>query len=168
MEIERLKFLTEEETRSIAKEFGTPVFVYSQKEIESRCDIALAFPNEYGLTVRYAMKANPNNAILKIMKKKGIHIDASSGFEVERALLAGFKPSEIMLTSQELPSNLKEIVERGTMFNACSLHQLESFGKLFPNQEVSVRINPGLGSGATQKTDVGGTTSAFGIWHEYI
>ncbi len=168
MEIERLKFLTEEETRSIAKEFGTPVFVYSQKEIESRCDIALAFPNEYGLTVRYAMKANPNNAILKIMKKKGIHIDASSGFEVERALLAGFKPSEIMLTSQELPSNLKEIVERGTMFNACSLHQLESFGKLFPNQEVSVRINPGLGSGATQKTDVGGTASAFGIWHEYI
>lgn len=168
MELEQLKFLTTEEVRSIANTFGTPVYVYSEKEIERRCEIALNFPNEYGLIVRYAMKANPNATILKIMHKKGIHIDASSGYEVERAILAGFKPEEIMLTSQELSPYLKSIVEKGVFFNACSLHQLESYGKLFPNSNVSIRINPGLGSGSTQKTDVGGTTSSFGIWHEYI
>lgn len=83
MELEQLKFLTPEAVRHIANEFGSPVFVYSQAEIEKRCDIALAFPNEYGLTARYAMKANPNATILKIMRRKGIHIDASSIYEVE-------------------------------------------------------------------------------------
>jgi cell division protein FtsI/penicillin-binding protein 2 len=59
-------------------------------------------------------------------------------------------------------------VEKGVFYNACSLHQLEAYGKLFAGKEVSIRINPGLGSGSTQKTDVGGATSSFGIWYEYM
>ena len=168
MKIEQLKFLSPTQVKEIANDFGTPVFVYSQEEIEKRCEVALSFPNEYGLTVRYAMKANPNATILKIMRKKGVHIDASSIYEVERALLIGFQPNEIMLTSQEISPNLKSILEKGVFYNACSLHQLETYGKLFHGKEVSIRVNPGLGSGATQKTDVGGTTSSFGIWHEYM
>ena len=168
MKIEQLKFLSPKQVKDIANDFGTPVFVYSQEEIEKRCEVALSFPNEYGLTVRYAMKANPNATILKIMRKKGVHIDASSIYEVERALLIGFQPNEIMLTSQEISPNLKSILEKGVFYNACSLHQLETYGKLFHGKEVSIRVNPGLGSGATQKTDVGGTTSSFGIWHEYM
>ncbi|NCS94396.1 MAG: diaminopimelate decarboxylase [Leptospira sp.] len=166
--IEKLKFLTTEQVRNLAKDFGTPIFVYSQAELERKCDEALAFPNAFGLTARYAIKANPNANILKIMKKKGIHIDASSGYEVHRALLAGFTPAEIQLTSQEEPKDLKELVEKGIYFNACSLKQLENFGKMFPGHKLSIRFNPGLGSGHTKKTDVGGTTSAFGIWHEKI
>ncbi|MDV6235989.1 diaminopimelate decarboxylase [Leptospira ellisii] len=166
--IEKLKFLTETQVRSIAKQFGTPVFVYSREGIEKSCDTALSFPNAFGLTVRYAMKANPNRTVLEIMKRKGIHIDASSEYEAQRAIHYGFKPEQIMLTSQELAKDLKELVESGVVFNACSLRQLESFGKLFPGKEVSVRFNPGLGSGHTKKTDVGGKTSSFGVWHEDI
>lgn len=166
--IEKLKFLTPDLVRSIGKEFGTPVFVYSQKELSARCDEVLNFPNAFGLTVRFAMKANPNGNILRIMRKKGIHIDASSEYEVERALNAGFSPEEIMLTSQQEPKNLKKIGEMGVYFNACSLKQLENFGKLFPGKKLSIRFNPGLGSGHTKKTDVGGVTSSFGIWHEKI
>ena len=47
---------------------------------------ALSFPHLYGLTVRFAMKACPNAAILKIFKKMGINFDASSGYEVLRAV----------------------------------------------------------------------------------
>ncbi|XDD50959.1 diaminopimelate decarboxylase [Leptospira sp. WS92.C1] len=166
--IEKLKFLTESQVRSIAQQFGTPVFVYSRERIEKSCDTALAFPNAYGLTVRYAMKANPNRTILEIMKRKGIQIDASSEYEARRALHYGFNPSEIMLTSQELAKGIKELVEKGVTFNACSLRQLEAFGNLFPGKEISIRFNPGLGSGHTKKTDVGGNTSSFGIWHEEI
>ncbi|EMY15229.1 putative diaminopimelate decarboxylase [Leptospira weilii str. Ecochallenge] len=166
--IEKLKFLTEFQVRSIAQQFGTPIFVYSREGIEKSCDAALAFPNGYGLTVRYAMKANPNRTILEIIKRKGIQIDASSEYEVSRAIHYGFKPEEIMLTSQELAKNLKEFVEKGVVFNACSLRQLETFGNLFPGKEVSVRFNPGLGSGQTKKTDVGGKTSSFGVWHEEL
>jgi diaminopimelate decarboxylase len=45
---------------------------------------------------------------------------------------------------------------------------LENFGKAFPGNSLSIRFNPGLGSGHTKKTDVGGVTSAFGIWHEKL
>lgn len=166
--IEKLKFLTPESVRSIAREFGTPVFVYSQKELEARCDEALQFPNAFGLTVRFAMKANPNGNFLRIMRSKGLKIDASSEHEVHRALNAGFAPEEIMLTSQQAPKNLVEIIQKGVYFNACSLKQLETYGKHFPGTKLSIRFNPGLGSGHTQKTDVGGVTSSFGIWHEKI
>jgi diaminopimelate decarboxylase len=168
MNLEKLKFLQEEQALKIASEFGTPIFVYSEKEIEARCNEVLAFPNEYGLSVRFAMKANPNSTLLKIMKKKGIHIDASSIYEVQRALHVGFEPAQIMLTAQELASDFADYIKLGVLFNACSLYQLEEYGKKFQNSEVSIRINPGLGSGATKKTDVGGTNSAFGIWHESI
>ncbi len=80
--IEKLKFLTESQVRSIAGQFGTPVFVYSRERIEKCCEVALALPIAYGLTVRYAMKANPNRTVLEIMKRKGIQIDASSEYEV--------------------------------------------------------------------------------------
>jgi len=53
-------------------------------------------------------------------------------------------------------------------FNACSLHQLRRFGELFPGRELSVRINPGLGSGHNNRTNVGGPASSFGIWHEKL
>ncbi|MCB1157645.1 MAG: diaminopimelate decarboxylase [Leptospiraceae bacterium] len=166
--MEKLRFLSPSQVRAAAKEFGTPIFIYSRKELEKRCEYALNFPNAFGLTVRYAMKANPNSTILRIMKEKGLHIDASSEFEAYRAIRAGFLPSEIMLTSQEEARNLKDLVRRGVLFNACSLKQLKSFGELFPGKEVCIRINPGLGSGSSKKTDVGGTTSSFGIWHEQI
>lgn len=168
MSVEGLRFLTDEQVREIAGKFGTPVFVYSRKEIEKRCEEALSFPNEYGLNVHYAMKASSNFNILQIIKKKGIGIDASSEFEVQRAYQAGFQPSQIMLTSQEMAKNLDDFVRNGGCFNACSLHQLEEFGKQFKGSALSIRINPGLGSGWTTKTDVGGTNSSFGIWHELL
>ena len=51
-------------------------------------------------------------------------------------------------------------------FNACSLNQLETFGKLFPGGKCGVRFNPGTGSGGNGKTNVGGPSSSFGIWFE--
>ena len=170
MEIEKLRFLNHEQVRKLANDYGTPLYVYSQKEVESAADRALAFPNAYGLNVRYAMKANPNSTILKILKNRGIQIDASSYYEARRALQFGFSAKEILLTSQEFPpeNSLVELIELGVEFNACSLYQLESYGKIFPGSFVSIRFNPGLGSGGTKKTDVGGNTSSFGIWFEYI
>jgi len=51
---------------------------------------------------------------------------------------------------------------------ATSLHQLETFGKLFPGKSCGVRINPGVASGGFAKIATGGATSSFGIWHEKI
>lgn len=170
MKIETLRFLDLVQVRKIAETFGTPIFVYSESEILKRVSDAKNFPTAFGLTVRYAMKANPNSNILKIMLENGIFLDASSIYEVERALKISYLAEKILLTSQEppTPEKLKEIVNKGVEFNACSLHQLELYGKIFPNTEISLRFNPGLGSGHTKKTNVGGTHSSFGIWHESV
>lgn len=161
-----IDLLSENQVREIASEFKTPVFVYSEEIIRKQANEALNFPNAYGLTVRYAMKANSNAAILGILNKSGIEMDASSGFEVERAIEAGIPASKILLTSQQIPDNLKALIKTGISYNACSIHQLEEYGKLFPGSGVSVRINPGLGSGGTNRTNTGGPASSFGIWHE--
>ncbi|OIO59615.1 MAG: diaminopimelate decarboxylase [Verrucomicrobia bacterium CG1_02_43_26] len=159
-------FITDEVLMALKSEFETPLFVYSEAELMRNAKTMLDFHNPYGLTVRYAMKALPNAAILRLFDSMGIHIDASSGFEAERALLAGIKGEKISLSSQELPRNLSALLDSGILFNACSLRQLEAFGKIRPNHEVGVRFNPGLGSGGSRKTNVGGPSASFGIWYE--
>ncbi|MBI1318702.1 MAG: diaminopimelate decarboxylase [Candidatus Hydrogenedens sp.] len=161
-------FLSAEQAAALAESFGTPVFVYSEAELLKRAEQALSFPCRHGLTVRYAMKALPTAAILRLFDAQGIHIDASSGYEAERAMRAGIAPDHIQLTAQEMPSNLADLLEQGVLFNACSLRQLARYGELRPGSEVSVRINPGLGSGHSQRTNVGGPSSSFGIWHEHL
>ncbi len=161
-------FLTKDQIKRLTADHKTPVYVYSQEIIKEQAATALSLPVPYGLTVRYAMKANPHPDILKTMRENGVKIDASSAYEVEKALAVGFEAGDILLTSQQLAHNLKELVEKGICFNATSLRQLEEYGKLFPDSEITVRINPGIGSGHSAKTNVGGVTSSFGIWHEYI
>ena len=166
--MEEMGFLDTERVLAIKEEFGTPVFVYDQNTLEDQARKVLDFPNAFGLTARYAMKALPAAAVVRILNRAGLHIDASSGFEAERAMMAGVPPGQIQLTAQELPGNLEDLVKQGVIFNACSLEQLRSFGGLFPGHPVSVRINPGLGSGHSKRTNVGGPSASFGIWWEYL
>ena len=168
MDIEKTGFLNWKLADAIANKYGTPCYVYDESSLERQAKAALSFPNAFGLTVRYAMKAASNARILKLFDKLGLHIDASSGYEVKRAMLAGIAPQKISLSSQQLPDDLGKLVKLGIHYNACSLLQLEEYGKIAPNTEVGVRINPGLGSGGTNRTNVGGPASSFGIWFEYI
>ena len=158
--------VTAEIAAEVRRRFGTPCYVYDRAALEAAARQALAFPAPFGLTVRYAMKANPSRGILALFRELGLHVDASSDFEVERALIAGFAPERIQLTSQMPSRALEQHLARGVLFNACSLHQLEEFGRIAPGRELSVRVNPGLGTGSTKRTNTGGPASSFGIWHE--
>jgi diaminopimelate decarboxylase len=166
--METLKFLSPDQVRAAVAVAGTPVFVYAEAALERAAHQALAFPAPFGLTVRYAMKACPNGAILRLFARLGLHIDASSGFEVSRALAAGVAAERISLSTQELPADFADLVRAGIKVNACSLSQLDRYGRAFPGGRVGVRFNPGLGSGGTHKTNVGGPASSFGIWHEQV
>ena len=86
----------------------------------------------------------------------GLHIDASSGYEAARAIRAAVAPERIQITAQQVPDNLKALVEQGVLFNACSMAQVHAFGQLFPGRSLSIRVNPGLGSGHTNRCNVGG------------
>lgn len=162
------RFIDFTTAQTVAEQFGTPVYVYDQATLEANAAAVLAFPNAFGLTARYAMKASPNAAILQIFKKAGLSIDASSGYEVRRAMAAGFAGNQISLSTQELPQDFAELYEAGIEINACSLSQLERFGQAFPGRTIGLRFNPGAGSGGNNRTNVGGPGSSFGIWHEWI
>jgi len=161
-------FLSTAQAAEVRARFGTPCYVYDRRTLEATARTVLGFPAPFGFTLRYAMKANPSGGILAVFRDLGLHVDASSDFEVERALRAGFKPDTIQLTSQMPSRRLPDHLGRGVLYNACSLHQLESVGRVAPGREVAIRLNPGLGSGATNRTNTGGPASSFGIWHEYI
>ena len=121
------------------------------------------------------MKALPTKAILQTMRANGVKIDASSGYEIARAVASGYDYGDISLSSQELPSNIGELITKGVKVNACSLSQLRAIGeasKAVNTQfKCGIRINPGVGSGGFSssttgfsKTNVGGPQSSFGMW----
>lgn len=167
MDIHNLS-LSESLVKQIEQEVSTPVYIYHVPTMKAQAEIALGMPHAFGLTVRYAMKACSTRAILQFFDKKGLHMDASSVFEVQRALLAGIPPYKISLSTQELPEDFADLINKEVLFNACSLNQLEIYGQRFPNTAIGVRINPGIGSGHSKKTTVGGASSSFGIWHELV
>lgn len=174
MELEQLRFLTPEKIREIDafEGLGTPCYVYDERTFNQNIDRALAFPNAFGITVRYAVKANPNSTLVKIAERRGCHFDASTGFEARRLIRkAGIPGHKIRLTAQQLPDDLEDLVRNhGIHVTACSLHQLETYGRLFPETKVAVRINPPgcEGGGGTKRTSVAGPGSSFGIWYRQM
>ena len=153
-----------------AAEFGTPFYLYDEDFIIKRCRDCLNMPNAYGLTVRYAMKANPNRSLLRIISRTGLQFDASSLNEVLRALLAGIPLEDIMLTTQEVyegddMAKLQELLLKGLKYNICSLHQLKLIGDFAKERffDPGIRIHPGVGSGESATRNTGDDYSCFGV-----
>src|SRR5919197_1549026 len=113
-----MSFLTADQVARVRDRFGTPCYVYDAAALEATARQLLGFAAPYGFTLRYAMKANPSRRILTLFRDLGLHIDASSDHEVERALRAGFAPAAIQLTSQMPSPRLAEHLARGVRYNA--------------------------------------------------
>ena len=153
-----------------AERYGTPVYVYDEALILERCRECVEMPQAYGLIVRYAMKANSNRRLLKLITDAGLHLDASSLNEVIRANLAGVPYENIMLTTQEVyagaeRAKLEELLIGGLKYNACSLHQMQLIGDfaIANNIDIGIRIHPGIGSGESATRNTGDDYSCFGI-----
>ncbi|CAM9797709.1 unnamed protein product [Ectocarpus sp. 4 AP-2014] len=67
-QLETLKFLNPETVRATKAAVGTPAYVYDAASLKANAEACLAFPNAYGLTVRYAMKSLPNKAVLQLFQ----------------------------------------------------------------------------------------------------
>ncbi len=166
--MDKIFFLEKDKLWQVAKAYGTPLYIYSERIIHEKAAILSEMPAPYGLTVRYAAKALTTRAILQTIDKLGLHFDASSAWEARRLIAAGVDPEKILLTSQELSSMTAELIESGVKFTAVSPRQLVYFGENFPGKKLSIRLNPGVGSGHVKRTNVAGTSSSFGFWYEKI
>jgi len=166
--IEPLKFLEADEVASLATQYGTPLFVYDLPGIKKNYDSFSEMPNPYGLTVRYSVKANPTRSILNYFDHLGACFDVSSTWEARRCINAGIDPKKILMTAQEVSDGWEDLCSTGMEFDAGSLHQIKMYGEKFPNTRISLRINPGFGSGLVKKLTSGGAHSSFGLWFQQI
>lgn len=153
-----------------AREYGAPLYLYDEATIVAQCGAMLSMPNAYGLTVRYAMKANSSRALLQLINQQGLQIDASSLMEVRRANLAGVPLDNIMLTTQEVQrgedeQELQRMMLQGLKFNVCSLLQLRRIAPFAQQQgiDLSIRLHPGVGSGESASRNTGDHYSCFGV-----
>ena len=162
----------EQQLQSLARRYGTPLWVYDAAIIRERIAALRGFD-----TVRFAQKACSNTHILRLMREQGVKVDSVSRGEGLRALAAGFTVgtgadavhSDIVFTADLLDrETLKTVVEHRVPVNAGSIDMLEQLGEVSPGHPVWLRLNPGFGHGHSNKTNTGGEHSKHGIWHEQL
>lgn len=146
----------------VANTYGTPLYVYEQSVIEEQCQKLLKhFP---GVAFHYAMKANSNPEILKVIRKQGIGVEAVSLGELSLARSVGFKKKDTSFTCASLTEKeLCEAASTGARVHLDSLTQLEAWGRNGLGREVSLRLNQGIGAGHHAHVITGGPHSKFGI-----
>lgn len=149
----------------VAREFGTPVYVYDANTIASRYqEMANAFPG-VKVKIKYACKALTNLSILKLLRKQGAGLDTVSIQEVRLGLEAGFSPEEILYTPNCVSiEEIKKAVDLGVQINIDNISILEQFGHAYGHSvPVCIRLNPHIMAGGNSHISVGHIDSKFGI-----
>jgi len=132
----------------IASEVGTPVYVYSAETIRDRYRRLDRILSPVPHRIHYTLKANSSRGVLAVLKDLGAGVDVVSGGELQRALLAGFAPSDIIFggvgkTRRELAAALDAGI---LLINAESAAEIRLIDALAGERDirapVSIRVNP--------------------------
>lgn len=153
----------------IATRFGTPCYVYSRAALESNFrafDTALAaLPHR----IFYAMKANPNLAILDLFARMGSGFDIVSGGELERVLAAGGDPDRVVFsgvgkTAEEMQQALRAGIHCFNVESSSELDRLAAVAaQLGVRAPVSFRVNPDVDPRTHPYISTGLKESKFGV-----
>lgn len=153
----------------IARQFGTPCYVYSGKAIEEAWrDFARAF-GHYPHLICYAVKANSNLAILNLLARLGSGFDIVSVGELERVLRAGGDPARVVFAGVgKRIDEMQRALEAGIRcFNIESAAELERLNqvaaKMGLSAPVSIRVNPDVDAKTHPYISTGLNQNKFGI-----
>lgn len=157
----------------ITKEYGSPAFIYSSKAIN---DNFQSYRNEIreGDLICYAVKANSNLHILKLLSDLGSGFDVVSGNELKRCLLAGADKNKIVFSG--VAKTEEEIIL--AIENDILSINIESYGEFERILKVSkelnkkvncaLRVNPDIAIGSHKYIQTGSKTSKFGLDKESV
>ncbi|WP_298366882.1 diaminopimelate decarboxylase [uncultured Lutibacter sp.] len=150
---------------ALAEKYGNPLYVYDADRIVSQYHrMANAFSSVENLKINYAVKANSNINILKVLNKLNSGVDCVSIQEVKLAIEAGFNVKDIFFTPSGISfEEMEEATILGVQITLDSLSILEKFGNKYAHIPVCLRINPHVMAGGNHKISVGHIDSKFGI-----
>lgn len=153
----------------IAKEVGTPCYVYSHATLVRHFRVYdSAFKNVPHI-IAFAMKANSNLAILRVMANEGSGVDIVSGGELFRALKAGVPASKIVFAGVgKTPDEIRDALKADIlMFNVESPAELHAINEVAASvgekARVALRINPDIDPKTHPHISTGLKKSKFGI-----
>ncbi len=163
-------------TKQLLEEYGSPLHVYDYVTLKDRCQVMKKFQEvlerELGIKVsmHYSTKANNNPAILKEVKEAGLSVDCMSPLELALNKECGFEDKKILYVCNNISADEMIMVhENGLLICLDSISQVETWGKMFPNSDIMVRINPGvIGVGHSEKVITSGKATKFGISEENL
>jgi diaminopimelate decarboxylase len=158
----------------LAREHGTPLFVYDLARPMENLRALQAALTRAGVRhrVRFALKAGPDPAVLRVIRGLGapgspgsVGIDACSPGEVLHALAHGWKPDEISHTGTNVSErDLDVLLAHPIRLNLDAVSQLERVGRRSPGRTVGIRINPAAGAGYTEHLSYAGERpTKFGV-----
>jgi diaminopimelate decarboxylase len=166
---EQKLYCEEVDLARLAQEFGTPLYVYSAGTILDhyrRLDASLA-PLEH--LICYAVKANSNGAILKLLGEAGAGFDIVSGGELFRVLKAGGDPKKCTFAGVgKSREEIEYALDEGVLsFNVESEAELRSINEIARNKSVrapiALRVNPDVDAGTHRYVSTGRSENKFGI-----
>lgn len=157
---------------AIADAVGTPAYIYSAATIERHVQVlqdALSGVGNGEPWICYAVKANPNAAILTLIARAGLGADVVSGGELLRAVAAGIPPEKIIFsgvgkTADEMRLGLEHGIGQ---FNLESEPEAEMLSEIAASMgmkaPVTYRVNPDVDAGTHAKISTGKSENKFGI-----
>jgi diaminopimelate decarboxylase len=158
----------------VGERVGTPAFVYNAHAIRARyraLDSALSpLPHR----ICFAIKANSNLAVLRILRELGAGADIVSAGEMARALAAGFNPQELVFSGVGKTSDeLRDAVKAGIgHLNIESREELELLGRIADATtqpvHVGIRVNPGVTTDTHPYISTGKSGIKFGLPHDQV
>ena len=159
--------------KSLAKEYGTPLYIYDADRIKNNVLVLEKGLSKYfhKFHICYAIKSNSNPHLLKTMIEAHSKIggDCSSPGDIHAAELSGMKLSDCIYTGNyESESDLVEALEKGCNINLDDETSLDRLLKIKCPERISFRLNPGFGKGTFSQITTAGKEAKFGIPTEKI
>ena len=157
------------ELSKVAKKFGTPCYVYSKNLIEKNFNGYREYLSSEHSLICYAVKANPNVAILQILAKIGSGFDVTSQGELNRVLYAGGDPKKIIFSGVgKSESDIKKGLEaKIKCFNVESKYELLLINRIAKTNDIkasiSIRVNPNVDANTHPYIATGLKNDKFGV-----
>jgi len=157
--------LSKEQLVKVAREFGTPVYIYHAEKIKEQYEKLTGAFSKCDTRIFYACKSLTNINILKYIRSLGASLDCVSINEVKLGIMAGFEKTNILYTPNCVDfEEILEAKELGVNINIDNISLLEQFGNKFGHAyPVCIRLNPHIMAGGNFKISTGHVDSKFGI-----